>query len=356
MLHRSFLLPGNLSVRAWRACGGWKAPLCTSVRSLQAVLLPLPASLPTRSTSCACARKPRAPRPPRPHAPAAAAPSDLSPSCPSAIHPAAPVLAPSQPCAPSCAPRDRSHFGAVLAPPSSVRFPSCIALLLHATTCSPVSLRPVINAASVPSIGVYLPTYDAMLSALHSPDRPLGAVAPLIAGSSARALSCVATAPLELARTQLQSASAPYGGLSSALTSAFAGNGVRGLFAGLAPTLLRDVPFSALYWQLVETIRAHIVPGFPGMGPGFAAAGHATCGLVSGSLAAVVTTPFDVVKTRMQAGASSTLSMTSTVRKLHSEAGFRGFFTGAVPRAARAGPSCAAVLALYEGLKRRLST
>lgn len=213
-------------------------------------------------------------------------------------------------------------------------------------------------AVSVPSVGVYLPAYDTLLALAKDERSVLQPAAPLVAGSCARALSCIATAPLELARTRLQSASAPVGGgLSTALTTAFATNGVRGLFAGISPTLLRDVPFSALYWQLVEPLRAYMVPRTPSTPTAVAAAGHAACGLVSGSIAAVVTTPFDVVKTRMQAGqaSSSAISMTGTLRGLLSEAGVRGLFTGSVPRAARAGPSCAAVLALYEAVKMRLT-
>ena len=81
--------------------------------------------------------------------------------------------------------------------------------------------------------------------------------------------------------------------------------GYRGFWRGLVPTLYRDVPFSALYWlgfeqgrkALMTYLEQHshhrshnerrIIASF-------------LAGALSGSFAALVTTPFDVVKTRRQ--------------------------------------------------------
>ena len=57
---------------------------------------------------------------------------------------------------------------------------------------------------SVPMICMYLPMYDFLLVELDSGST----YAPLIAGSTARAMSVVATSPLELLKTRIQAAGA----------------------------------------------------------------------------------------------------------------------------------------------------
>ncbi|POW09481.1 hypothetical protein PSHT_09112 [Puccinia striiformis] len=83
--------------------------------------------------------------------------------------------------------------------------------------------------------------------------------------------------------------------------------GLRSLYAGLPATLWRDVPFSGIYWSSYEAVR-RILSG----GLGFGEADHRAsvhqlalqsfcAGSLSGALAATLTNPFDVVKTRRQA-------------------------------------------------------
>lgn len=130
-------------------------------------------------------------------------------------------------------------------------------------------------------VGIYLPLYDALLARLQSLDQPAlsGGAAPLLAGTLARTAAVYCTAPFELVRTRLQAAAAAPAppvalaangaGRRAALllqhmpSSAANGGRLRAagkLWTGVGATLARDVPFSALYWGLVEPIRAALLP------------------------------------------------------------------------------------------------
>lgn len=67
--------------------------------------------------------------------------------------------------------------------------------------------------------------------------------------------------------------------LDAALRNLISTNGLSGLWNGLKPTLLRDVPFSAIYWGSYESIKGHLSAN---------AAPDVTVAIVSGAAAATV--------------------------------------------------------------------
>jgi solute carrier family 25 protein 38 len=70
---------------------------------------------------------------------------------------------------------------------------------------------------------------------------------------------------------------------------------LRGLFSGLAPTLIRDAPYSGLYLLMFSNLRDMFADGSQENSMGtFVAA------MIAGSVATVVTHPPDVVRTRLQ--------------------------------------------------------
>ncbi|CAA6665897.1 unnamed protein product [Spirodela intermedia] len=157
-------------------------------------------------------------------------------------------------------------------------------------------------------------------------------IRPLVSGSVARSLACIACSPIELARTRMQafkefkSEGKPPGVLKTLLgvlsplrnTSNLQNiQNFRVLWTGVGAQLARDVPFSAICWSTLEPIRRKLL-GIVGeeataasvLGANFSA------GFVAGSIAAAVTCPLDVVKTRRQIEKDPSRALNMTTRQV----------------------------------------
>ena len=199
-------------------------------------------------------------------------------------------------------------------------------------------------------------------------------LAPMVAGITARTTLTSIISPLELLRTNLQStplsSDKPHT-LRSTLASVralVAQRGVLSLWRGLGPTLWRDVPFSGIYWATYERLKAKFAAqGHTGFQAAFAS------GVLSGSAAAVLTSPFDVLKTRRQAllvnatmtavngGVKPPTATFPLVAQIIRTEGIPALFAGLSPRMAKIAPACGIMIASYEvcgcapaGLWRRI--
>ncbi|KAI8817184.1 mitochondrial carrier domain-containing protein [Fimicolochytrium jonesii] len=247
---------------------------------------------------------------------------------------------------------------------------------------------------SIPSTVIYYTGYEHIrdLISAHLKSQNQDQWAPLLAGATARTLAATAISPIELLRTRMQSTSS-LRTLSSALTNIRAmvrDAGWIALWRGLTPTLWRDVPFSAVYWigyeggkKWLDGLDGGSSPsgisetGGPWSGnPPFTTAPqspttptHAPvntylefrnaflAGATSGTLAALITTPFDVAKTLQQAAQHppstkhhpiSVPSTMEVMRGIVRREGWRGLFRGVSPRIAKVAPACAVMISSYE--------
>jgi solute carrier family 25 protein 38 len=83
-----------------------------------------------------------------------------------------------------------------------------------------------------------------------------------------------------------------YRSVVHALGSIYTHEGLRGLTCGLLPTILRDAPFSGIYYMVLMELKYLNLPGFSHVGNTFIS------GVIAGSLASVLVHPADVVKTK----------------------------------------------------------
>ena len=217
-------------------------------------------------------------------------------------------------------------------------------------------------AMAVPATVLYFTTYDNIrlrIAQRVGPERDW--LAPVLAGSTARTISTTVISPLELVRTIMMAERGRAGGTTVlrrvGAEISFAGPSV--LFRGLIPSLWKDVPFSAIYWLGYEQLRKRLLMRFPGPEPGSPTPDLRTvfrtsfaAGALSGSFAAVLTCPFDVIKTRQQVfifdRAVAVPSTAVTCAQIVGEAGWSGLFAGLGPRLLKVAPACAIMIGSYE--------
>lgn len=176
---------------------------------------------------------------------------------------------------------------------------------------------------------------------------------PLISGSVARCFAVTVVNPLELIRTKMQSERMSYLEVGKGFKTMIKSTGWKGLFTGLLPTILRDAPFSSIYWTSYELYKNYNNVTIPSFSTSFVG------GAFAGSIAALCTTPFDVIKTHQQIefgekvfysgnGKGKPSSTKATFFNIYKSQGIRGFFAGLTPRLFKVAPACAIMISSYE--------
>jgi len=244
--------------------------------------------------------------------------------------------------------------------------------------------------------------------------------------ATARACTAFILSPTTVLKTRMEMSAVPISGLGTAPPAAnlgmialardiFRKEGVCAFWRGVIPTLVRDVPFSSIYFPAYQLIKhwaaeVHVPSLIPSTlslfsqrtstlqaPPGSAASlqqqgcprrsqqetpanqGRAVknflCGTVAGAFAATVTQPPDVIRTRLQlagvvgdggavAGSSSASAVAAPSRKcmtirhaaatIWRESGFTGFFRGIGPRVLKRTIAAALTWTLFDEISARL--
>lgn len=210
---------------------------------------------------------------------------------------------------------------------------------------------------AVPATVLYYTTYDQLriyFQSILPSDKRL--YAPIFAGSISRVFAVSIINPLELIRTKMQSKPLSYSELVGCVKSAVEVEGLFSLWRGLGPTLLRDVPFSAIHWFFYNYFHSKLCEYLENDMPTFSAA--FVCGAASGTIASIMTQPFDVVKTQRQIELGDKALMIGVkgqpqstreiILHLHANRGISGLYAGLLPRIAKAAPACAIMISTYE--------
>lgn len=222
---------------------------------------------------------------------------------------------------------------------------------------------------AIPTTVIYFTMYEQLKVCIDSQRRAMRTQPSIIAaetpkwvslsaGGLARLAAVTIVSPLELVRTKMQSQKMPWSDVHKCLTELVKAQGVKGLWNGYTATLLRDVPFSALYWPLYEQSKA-IMNMYTSSRDSFLV--NFGSGAIAGSVASTVTLPFDVIKTikQIEMGERDIMEVRpgrsrgniTIAKELIAEQGVRGLFAGLIPRLLKVAPACAIMISSYEFCK-----
>jgi solute carrier family 25 (mitochondrial S-adenosylmethionine transporter), member 26 len=156
----------------------------------------------------------------------------------------------------------------------------------------------------------------------------------MVSASFAEVVACIIRVPVEVAKQRRQAFSVKSNITSiGILREANKTEGIRkGIYRGFKSTIMREIPFSFIQFPLWEYFKANweVRTNTP-----LSPVSVSICGAVAGAIAAAITTPLDVAKTRIMLADQNELgkrSVFEVMRNIYRDRGIRGLFAGFVPR------------------------
>ncbi|KAH6877276.1 mitochondrial carrier domain-containing protein [Thelonectria olida] len=195
---------------------------------------------------------------------------------------------------------------------------------------------------SAPGAAFFFCTYESVKAALHArlpqgEHHPAwhGPVSHMLAASAGEVAACAVRVPTEVVKQRAQAGH--HGGSSGAALRAILGRyGTHGLtsvwrelYRGWGITVFREVPFTVIQFPLWEAMKAWSRRRRGG--EEVSAGESALYGSMAGGVAAALTTPLDVLKTRVMLS-KERVSVAEVFGRMVREEGIRPFFAGIAPR------------------------
>lgn len=174
------------------------------------------------------------------------------------------------------------------------------------------------------------------------------------ASTAAEVAVCAVRTPFEVVKQQMQAGL--HTSTKEALASILRIEGPRGLYSGAAATITRDIPFDIIQFGLYETLKARLAKHRQRE---LVLWENSLLGSICAAIAAGVTTPLDVIKTRLmtQTGRPANeryAGWMDAMRRIPAEEGAAVLFSGVRPRVMWISFGGAIFIGSFEELKRRL--
>jgi solute carrier family 25 aspartate/glutamate transporter 12/13 len=172
----------------------------------------------------------------------------------------------------------------------------------------------------------------------------------MLSGAGAGFCQVIATNPMELVKIRLQlEGNRPVAEQRSTATIVKE-LGLRGVYKGTMSTLLRDVPFSFIFFPLY----ANIVCLLQDENGKTSLPSQLLAGSIAGGVGAGAVTPFDCIKTRLQmeGGITKYKNIAGAFRTIVKEEGWAALRQGMIPRMCVVSPLFGITLVAYEMQKR----
>ncbi|GAA5971125.1 hypothetical protein JCM8115_003067 [Rhodotorula mucilaginosa] len=237
---------------------------------------------------------------------------------------------------------------------------------------------------SAPGASLFFTTYELSKSTLprlvpHLAREDFAPLLHMASASTGEVAACLVRVPTEVVKQRSQtSAKGTAGGSWAIAQDVWRTSGVRGFYRGFGSTVAREIPFTCLQFPLYERLKLFLARRRTptGLVADLPALEAAACGSLAGGVAAGLTTPLDVAKTRIMLSnkatpppassggvgtvhpspppTTTTSSFRVVLRQIYLEEGLGALFAGVVPRVIWISAGGAVFLGVYEWSKKAL--
>jgi solute carrier family 25 (mitochondrial S-adenosylmethionine transporter), member 26 len=146
---------------------------------------------------------------------------------------------------------------------------------------------------SAPSAALFFVAYESAQKALRQTEMGDTGVH-MLAASIGEVSACLVRVPTEVIKQRLQVGMVS--GFTKAVSDIYSSVGVTGFYRGFRMTCFREIPFACIQFPLYESFK-RALSKLKSQRLNSLEAG--ACGFVAGGIAAALTTPLDVIKTRI---------------------------------------------------------
>lgn len=150
-----------------------------------------------------------------------------------------------------------------------------------------------------PAHALYFSVYETSKKFL-SGGNPNNSAAHAVSGVIATVGSDAVFTPMDMVKQRLQLGNSTYKGVWDCVKRVLREEGFGAFYASYRTTVLMNAPFTAVHFATYEATKRGLTEISPDSASDERLIVHATAGAAAGALAAVVTTPLDVVKTQLQ--------------------------------------------------------
>lgn len=173
----------------------------------------------------------------------------------------------------------------------------------------------------------------------------------LVAGFSE---ACLVVTPQETLKTKLihdkMSPNPQYKNIFSGIAVIAKETGIRGLYQGLAPTIMKQSSNQAVRFVVFADTKKALSPYMNNK-----IVVDLFAGGFAGFCSVMANNPVDVIKTKMQQKDGIGKTIGSTAREIYASRGFMGYYSGVVPRLSRVVLDAALTFSIFHQLKRSVA-
>jgi len=208
---------------------------------------------------------------------------------------------------------------------------------------------------NVPGSALYFGSLEAIRSVLSEVFTPTKGsryhtMQNLIAGGLARGAVGVVLTPITVIKSRFESNLYQYRSVYSAFKSIAQKEGWRGLFSGLGPTVIRDVPYASIHVSLYENNRNLLLK----ISPLSFYSVNFVSSVIAGIMATLITQPADTLKTKMQLDTQLYKNTIQSAVYILKNEGIASFWKGVTPRLLRKSVSSGISWSIYEEIRKYL--